>query len=87
MLFADFKKGSDFVVCNQNKVEELIQVAYDIDSPKTFKRETNSLLKASTTLHCEHLTLIAFSETRDVEIDGKCIHIYSAIDWLLKEDK
>lgn len=76
-------KEVDFVVCNQNKAEELIQVAYDIDSDKTFSRETNSLLKASTALNCNSLTLIAFSETRDVEIDGKCIHIYSAIDWLL----
>lgn len=78
-------KEVDFVVCNQNKAEELIQVAYDIDSDKTFSRETNSLLKASTALNCDSLTLIAFSETRDVEIDGKCIHIYSAIDWLLRD--
>ena len=76
-------KEVDFVVCNQNKAEELIQVAYDIDSDKAFKRETSSLIKASAALHCDNLTLIAFSETRDVEIDGKCIHIYSAIDWLL----
>ena len=79
-------KEVDFVVCNQNKAEELIQVAYDIDSDKTFRRETNSLIKASTALNCDNLTLIAFSETRDVEIDGKCIHIFSAVDWLLRED-
>ena len=77
-------KEVDFVVCNQNKAEELIQVAYDIDSNKTFRREASSLLKASTTLNCDNLTLIAFSETRDIEIDGKCIHIFSAIDWLLR---
>ena len=76
-------KEVDFVVCNQNKAVELIQVAYDIDKQKTFDRETSALLKASAALNCEELTLIAFSETRDIEIDGKCIHIYSAIDWLL----
>ena len=79
-------KEVDFVVCNQNKAEELIQVAYDIDNEKAYKRETNSLLKASETLHCDNLTLIAFAETRDVEIDGKCIHIFSAIDWLLHKE-
>ena len=63
-------KEVDLVVCNQNKAEELIQVAYDIDSDKTFSRETNSLLKASIALNCDNLTLIAFSETRDVEIGG-----------------
>lgn len=75
----------DFVICNQNKAVELIQVSYDIDNKKTFDREVNALLKASAALKCDHLSLIAFSPTRDIEIGGKCIHIYSAIDWLLKE--
>ena len=35
-------------------------------------------------LSCDNLTLIAFSQTRDVEIDGKTIHIISALEWLLK---
>ena len=77
-------KEVDFVVCNQNRTEELIQVAYDIDNAKTFNRETSSLVKASSTLNCDNLTLIAFTQSRDVTIEGKCIHIYSAIDWLLK---
>jgi predicted AAA+ superfamily ATPase len=78
-------KEVDFVICNQNKAVELIQVSYDIDNKKTFDREVNALLKASAALKCDHLSLIAFSPTRDIEIGGKCIHIYSAIDWLLKE--
>lgn len=78
-------KEVDFVVCNQDKAVELIQVAYDIDNQKTFYRETSSLIKASTKLHCDNLTLIAFTQTRDEEIDGKCIKILSATDWLLKK--
>lgn len=77
-------KEVDFVVCNQNKAEELIQVAYDIDNAKTFERETSSLVKASTALQCDNLTLIAFTQSRNVNIEGKCIHIYSATDWLLR---
>lgn len=76
-------KEVDFIVCNQSKPQELIQVAYNIDSQKTFVRETTSLIKASTALKCDKLTLIAFTPTRDVNIEGKCIHIISAIDWLL----
>lgn len=76
-------KEIDFVVCDQGRAEELIQVAYEIDSPKAYNRETSSLVKASDTLSCNHLTLIAFSPTRDVEIDGKTIHIISALEWLL----
>lgn len=77
-------KEVDFVVCNQNKAVELIQVAYDIDKEKTFDRETSSLLKASVALNCDKLTLIAFSETREIEIGDRHIQIYSAMDWLLK---
>lgn len=78
-------KEVDFVVCNQDKAVELIQVAYDIDNQKTFYRETSSLIKASSKLHCDNLTLIAFTQTRDEEIEGKCIKILSATDWLLKK--
>ena len=75
-------KEIDFVVCDKNKAMELIQVAYEIDSPRAYDRETSSLIKASGALSCENLTLIAFSQTRDVEIDGKTIHIISALEWL-----
>lgn len=75
-------KEVDFVVCNQDKATELIQVAYEIDNEKTFKRETSALVKASTTLHCDKLTLIAFTATREENIQGKNIHIVSAIEWL-----
>lgn len=76
-------KEEDFVVCNQDKTVELIQVAYDIENEKTYNRETSSLVKASTSLRCENLTLIAFTKTRVVEIEGKRIKILHAIDWLL----
>ena len=80
-------KEVDFVVCNQDKAVELIQVAYDIDSTKTFNRETSSLVKASTALRCDNLTLIAMTPTRDIVVEGKSIHVCSAIDWLLKIER
>ena len=77
-------KEVDFVVCNQNKTVELIQVAYDIDNVKTYNREVSSLINASTQLHCDNLSLIAFTNTRDIELQGKTINIISAIEWLLE---
>ena len=79
-------KEIDFVVCDQSKAVELIQVAYEIDSERAFNREISSLVKASNTLSCNNLTLIAFSSTRHVEIEGKTIHIVSALEWLLRND-
>ena len=78
-------KEIDFVVCDKNKAVELIQVAYEIDTQRAYDRETSSLVKASDTFSCNHLTLIAFSPTRDVEIEGKTIHIVSALEWLLQK--
>ncbi len=78
-------KEVDFVVCNQDVAKELIQVAYDIDNEKTFKRETAALLSASSSLHCNRLTLIAFTTTRNIEVSGKSIRIVSAIEWLLEQ--
>ncbi|MBR5215563.1 MAG: ATP-binding protein [Bacteroidales bacterium] len=79
-------KEVDFVICNQNKAIELIQVAYEIDNTKTFNREVSSLINASETLKCDNLSLIAFDETHDIELQGKTIHIISAIEWLLKDN-
>ena len=79
-------KEIDFVVCDQSKAVELLQVAYEIDSERAYNREISSLVKASDALSCNSLTLIAFSSTRNVEIGGKTIHIVSALEWLLKND-
>ena len=77
-------KEIDFVVCDKGKAVELIQVAYDIDSQRAYDRETSSLVKAADTLSCNRLTLVAFSLTRDVVVEGKTIHIVSILEWLLQ---
>lgn len=76
-------KEIDFVVCNQNTPQELIQVAYDISAPKTFNRETSALVSGAEKLSCDNLTLIAIAPSRTVDVKGKTIKIRSAIDWLL----
>jgi uncharacterized protein len=78
-------KEVDFVISEQSNVIELIQVAYDISSEKVYARETSALVKAAADLHCDNLTLITFAPTREVEIEGKHVHIRSAIDWLLEQ--
>lgn len=80
------EKEVDFVICDKNKAIQLVQVAYDIDSPKTFKRETSALVSAADALHCDNLQLISFTQTHDAEIGGKTIHIQSVLDWLLASD-
>jgi predicted AAA+ superfamily ATPase len=72
----------DFVLCNDSSVMELIQVSVDISAVKTFKRETNALLRASEELRCNTLTLITLNENRTYSANGKTINIISIIDWL-----
>ena len=42
--------------------------------------------EARAALSCNRLTLIAFTQTRDVEVEGKTIHIISALEWLLNSN-
>lgn len=78
-------KEVDFALCNQGKIVELIQVAYDIASEKSFKRETSALVSAAEKCGCEKLTLIALNESQEVIVRGKKISIRSAVEWMLGE--
>ena len=72
-------------MCRQNIVLELIQVAYDISDSKTYRRETESLVNASSKLNCGNLWLICLGETRDVMVNNQTIHIVNAIEWFLNK--
>lgn len=73
----------DFVVCHRNTVIELIQVSYNISNDKTYRRELNALLKASTPLKCNNLTLITAFDEKTIEESGKTINVRTAYRWLL----
>ncbi|MBI4645897.1 MAG: ATP-binding protein, partial [Bacteroidia bacterium] len=48
----------DFVIKDELKIFQLIQVCYDISDPETLKREIRALLTASKELKCKDLLLI-----------------------------
>ncbi len=52
------KEEVDFVIKNDSKIEQLIQICYDISDPDVKKREIKALLKASKNLRCKNLLLI-----------------------------
>ncbi len=74
---------ADFVVTNGNTVKEIYQVCYDIENPKTLKREIRGLLTASAETHCDNLFLITDFRREDYSTDGKIIKIRPAYEWLL----
>ncbi|MBI2498608.1 ATP-binding protein [Candidatus Woesearchaeota archaeon] len=52
------KEEVDFVIKNETKINQLIQVCYDIADLDTKKREIRALLKASKNLKCKNLLVI-----------------------------
>ncbi len=73
----------DFVCRKGIKVEQLIQVCYDMSSPKTRNREIDSLIQCSKELNC-HLTVITWNEEASIEIDGEIINIVPLWKWYQK---
>ena len=79
----------DFVVVEQSKIKELIQVTYDFTSPTTklYNREVGGLVKGAKQTGCRQLTLIMMNgESRDIEVEGYTIKCIRAIDWLLNRE-
>ncbi|MCR5698587.1 MAG: ATP-binding protein [Treponemataceae bacterium] len=80
--YVDRSGEVDFVVCEQNRVEALYQVSYDISSEKTKKRELNALINGATKLNCKNLYLITDHERCFVNEKGYDIKICPAYDWM-----
>ncbi|MCQ2283690.1 MAG: ATP-binding protein [Bacteroidales bacterium] len=63
-------KEIDFVTRTGNKVEQLIQVCYDLSSPKTANREVDALIDCAEELHCDNLIIVTYNEHRIMEVRG-----------------
>lgn len=66
-------KEIDFVTRKGTKVEQLIQVCYDMTSEKTRKRELDALVEASGELHCDNLLVITNNQEEEIEWKDKGI--------------
>ena len=60
-------KEIDFVTRKGTKVEQLIQVCYDMTSEKTRKRELDALAEAAEELHCDNLLIITNDQQEIIE--------------------
>lgn len=60
-------KEIDFVTRKGARVEQLIQVCYDMNSEKTRKRELDALVEAAEELHCDNLLIITNSKKEHIE--------------------
>lgn len=74
-------KEVDFVTRDGNRIESLIQVCYDLSSPKTEKREVDSLIECAGELKCDHLMIITWDEERVIEKNGYRIEVVPVMKW------
>ena len=70
-------KEIDFVIRKGIKLEQLIQVCYDMTSEKTSKRELNALVEAAEELHCDNLLVITNSQQEKIVWKNSIIKITS----------
>ncbi len=68
-------KEVDFVLREGTRIKRLVQVCYDMSSPKTEKREVDSLIECAGELKCDELVIVTNDEERTIEKDGYMINI------------
>ena len=68
-------KEVDFVLRNGIRIEKLVQACYDMSSPKTQKREIDSLIECASELNCSDLVVITNEDERIVEKNGLKIRL------------
>ncbi len=81
--YTDRSGECDFIVCENNKAVQAIQVSYDISMPATRKREINGLLLAARKTGCDNLLLLTDHQYEDIEVQGKKIAIRPVYQFVL----
>lgn len=85
--YEDKISEADFLVCRGRNVEKIVQVSYDISTPKVRKRELRGAQNASAATECRNLTLVTYDEREDaVTQNGTPIEIVGAHEWLCRPE-
>ena len=73
----------DFVTRQGTHIERLIQVCYDMSSPKTEKREVDSLIECAGELKCNNLMVITNNDEREILKDGYNIKVVPFVKFVM----
>ncbi|MBO4826483.1 MAG: ATP-binding protein [Prevotella sp.] len=68
-------KEVDFVLRRGAHIERLVQVCYDMSSPRTEKREVDGLIESAGELKCDNLVIVTNKDERTIEKDGYKIDV------------
>ncbi len=75
----------DFVVKKGNEVSEVIQVVYDLENEKTYKREVEALSLCAGELRPKRATILTRDVTENKQVNGTKIRFVRLMDWLLEK--
>ena len=80
----DQHREIDFIVKTQLKINQAIQVCWNLDDPKTKRREIKSRLKGMAALKLKEALIITETHEGAEKIEGMTIHYQPIIPWLLE---
>jgi uncharacterized protein len=75
----------DFIIKDNKKIRQLIQVCYNLNDYITKERELKALLKASKELKCNNLLVITYDLESEEKIKNKKIKFIPLWKWLLEK--
>ena len=78
-------KEVDFLVYNDFPTAQLIQVAWSIESPTTWTRETSAIVLAAKETKIKKLLILTHSTQDTLNIDGLTITVKPIYQWLLED--
>ena len=68
-------KEVDFVLRKEAHIERLVQVCYDMNNPKTEKREVDSIVECAGELKCSNLVIVTNNDKNKIKKDGYKIDV------------
>lgn len=76
---------ADFIVCNGNKATGVYQVSYNIENPKTRRREVNGAITAAKTTKCNNVYILTDHQSETIVQNGIKIKAMPVWEWIVRE--
>lgn len=76
---------ADFIVCNGNKATGVYQVSYNIENPKTRRREVNGAITAAKTTKCNDVYILTDHQSETIIQNGIKIKAMPVWEWIVRK--
>ncbi len=74
---------ADFIVCDGNTVKSIYQVAYDISTPKTRRREINGAATAAKRTRCDNVYILTDHQRETIIYNNVKIKVIPVWEWIV----